>query len=80
VVSTDSGGLPEVNIHGLSGSLSPVGDTDAMAANAVAILRDEVTYQRYREGALEQARRFDLAHVLPRYEHLYETVVAAVKV
>jgi len=80
VVSTDSGGLPEVNIHGVSGLLNPVGDTDAMAANAFEILHDQATYARFREGALEQARRFDLAHVLPRYERLYEAVLATEKV
>lgn len=79
VVSTDTGGLPEVNIHGVSGLLSAVGDTEAMAANAHSILSDEITHQRYREGALEQARRFDLQIVLPRYERLYESVVATVK-
>ncbi len=79
VVSTDSGGLPEVNIHGLSGLLSPVGDPLAMAANAKEILKDEVTHQRFREGAFEQAKRFDLKHVLPRYEKLYNTVVALEK-
>lgn len=76
VVSTDSGGLPEVNIHGVSGLLSPVGDTAAMAANAAEILGDEGTYQRYRQGALDQARRFDLARILPLYEQLYQSVVA----
>ncbi|MBL7952138.1 MAG: N-acetyl-alpha-D-glucosaminyl L-malate synthase BshA [Flavobacteriales bacterium] len=80
VVSTDSGGLPEVNIHGVSGMLSPVGDTAAMAANAAAILADEATYQRYRSGALEQARSFDLGKILPLYEQLYESVVATEKV
>ncbi len=78
VVSTDTGGLPEVNIHGVSGMLSPVGDTRAMADNAYTILKDDATLQRFREGALEQARRFDLHHVLPRYEALYEQVVAEV--
>ena len=76
VVSTDGGGLPEVNIHGVSGLLSPVGDTAAMAANAKTILQDETTYQRYRTGALSEARRFDLELVLPRYEELYNSVVA----
>ncbi|MBX2972793.1 MAG: N-acetyl-alpha-D-glucosaminyl L-malate synthase BshA [Flavobacteriales bacterium] len=80
VVSTEAGGLPEVNIHGVSGLLSPVGDTAAMAVNAATILGDEATYQRYREGALEQARRFDLSRILPLYEGLYESVVATEKV
>jgi N-acetyl-alpha-D-glucosaminyl L-malate synthase BshA len=80
VVSSDTGGLPEVNIHGLSGLLGPVGDVGAMADNAYAILKDEVTHQRFREGAYEQALRYDLHKVLPRYVELYERVVSAVKV
>jgi N-acetyl-alpha-D-glucosaminyl L-malate synthase BshA len=79
VVSSDTGGLPEVNIHGVSGLLNAVGDTRTMAENAYLILKDEATQQRYREGALEQAKRFDLHHILPRYEALYEQVVAEVK-
>jgi len=79
VVSSDTGGLPEVNIHGKSGLLSPVGDTLGMADNAHLILADEASLQRYRNGALEQARSFDLHRVLPRYEQLYEEVVADVK-
>ncbi len=79
VVSTDTGGLPEVNIHGLSGLLSPVGDVEGMAANALTILHDQASRERFREGALEQARRFDLHLVLPRYEELYREVVDEVK-
>jgi L-malate glycosyltransferase len=79
VVSSDTGGLPEVNIHGVSGLLNGVGDTEAMADNAYLILKDEASQQRYREGALEQAKRFDLHHILPRYEKLYAQVVAEVK-
>ena len=76
VVSTDSGGLPEVNIHGESGLLSPVGDFRAMAANALAILGDPASQAKYRKGALAQADRFDLSLVLPIYEELYKSVVA----
>lgn len=79
VVSTDTGGVPEVNISGVSGLLSPVGDVERMAANAFEILKDEATYQRYRKGALDTARTFDLDKILPRYEALYEQVVATVK-
>jgi glycosyltransferase involved in cell wall biosynthesis len=79
VVSTDTGGLPEVNIHGVSGFLSPVGDTDGMASNAFDILKDDASLARFREGALEQAMRFDLRHVLPRYEDMYARVVEHVK-
>ncbi len=79
VVSTDTGGTPEVNIHGVSGLLSPVGDTDAMATNALAILKDEASIARFRQGAWEQAQRFDVHTVLPRYEELYARVREAIK-
>lgn len=79
VVSSDTGGLPEVNVHGESGLLNPVGDIEAMAANAFEILKDEQSRARYRKGAMDQAKRFDLHKVLPRYEALYEEVVAEVK-
>lgn len=79
VVSTDTGGTPEVNIHGVSGLLSPVGDTDAMAANALEILKDEASIARFRQGAWEQAQRFDVHKVLPRYEELYARVREAIK-
>lgn len=75
VVSTDTGGLPEVNIHGASGLLSPVGDVEAMASNARAILGTRESRERFGKGALEQARRFDLRTVLPRYEDLYQQVL-----
>lgn len=80
VVSTNVGGLPEVNRDGVSGLLSPLGDAQRMADNAYAILHDPSVHQRFREGALATAREFDLRKVLPRYEALYEQVLMAEKV
>jgi glycosyltransferase involved in cell wall biosynthesis len=79
VVSTDTGGTPEVNIHGVSGLLSSVGDTDTMAANALTILKDEESRARYRQGALDHAKRFDVHTALPRYEALYAEVLEQIK-
>lgn len=79
VVCNNTGGLPEVVVHGQSGLMSEVGDVKSMAENALTILRDGESRARYRAGALEQAGRFDLHKVLPRYEALYEEVVAEVK-
>lgn len=76
VVSTDTGGTPEVNIDGLSGLLNPVGDVDTMAANALRILGDPAAHQRFKQGALEVAGRFEVSAVLPRYEALYQRVLA----
>lgn len=80
VISSDTGGLPEVNIHGVSGLLSPVGNIEAMTDNAFTILKDDASQARFRQGAIEQASRFDLKMVLPRYEELYDQVVSGVKV
>lgn len=80
VISTNSGGLPEVNFNGISGYLSDVGDIDAMAANAVKILRDQTTLQQFKQRALEKAREFDIKNILPMYEQLYEAALAGVKI
>ncbi len=75
VISSNAGGLPEVNIHGKTGFLSDVGDVDAMAQHAITILGDDQVLQTFRKNALEQAERFDIRHILPQYEAYYEEVV-----
>ena len=75
VVSTDTRGTPEVNIEGVSGLLSPVGNVDRMAENAITIFQDNASRARFRQGALQQAASFDVGKVLPRYEALYEQVL-----
>jgi len=75
VISTNTGGIPEVNKHGVSGYLSNVGDVEDMAINALEILSNEVTLAKFREGAYEQAKRFDIHTVLPLYEELYQELI-----
>jgi N-acetyl-alpha-D-glucosaminyl L-malate synthase BshA len=75
VISTDAGGLPEVNIHGKTGFLSKVGDVEEMAQQAITILGDDQVLQQFRQNALEQAERFDIKHILPEYEAYYEEVI-----
>jgi N-acetyl-alpha-D-glucosaminyl L-malate synthase BshA len=75
VISSDVGGLPEVNIHGKTGYLSPVGDVDDMARNALSILQDDKKLQEFRGHALAQAKRFDIHNILPQYEAYYEEIV-----
>ncbi len=75
VVSSNAGGLPEVNIHGKTGLLSNVGDVEQMAKNALTILSNEETLQKFRANALEQAKRFDIKNILPLYEAYYEEVL-----
>jgi N-acetyl-alpha-D-glucosaminyl L-malate synthase BshA len=75
VISSDVGGLPEVNIHGKTGYLSPVGDVEDMARNALSILKDDKKLQTFRRHALAQAKRFDIHNILPEYEAYYEEIV-----
>jgi N-acetyl-alpha-D-glucosaminyl L-malate synthase BshA len=79
VVSTNTGGTPEVVENGVAGLLNAPGDVAAMTTNALAILADAGSLARYRAGALRSASRFDLPKVLPRYEGLYGEVVQQVK-
>lgn len=75
VISSNVGGLPEVNIHGETGYLSELGDVEDMARNAISILKDEETLEGFRARALKQARRFDLNNILPQYEKYYEHII-----
>lgn len=75
VISTNTGGLPEVNIHGVSGYLSNVGDIDDMAKNALSILCNEDTLSKFKKGAHQQAQKFDIHKILPMYEALYESLM-----
>jgi N-acetyl-alpha-D-glucosaminyl L-malate synthase BshA len=75
VISSNAGGLPEVNIHGKTGYLSPVGDAAGMAKYAIQLLQDEELLATLRKGALEQAQRFHIDNIIPLYEALYEEVI-----
>ena len=75
VISSNSGGLSEVNFDGISGYLSNVGDVDSMAENALKILADDVTLAKFRESALEIAQQFDIKNILPLYEELYHKAI-----
>ena len=71
VISTNTGGIPEVNIHGYSGFLSNVGDIDDMAINALSLLKDDTRMLQFKNQARIQASKFDIKQILPMYENLY---------
>jgi len=75
VISSDIGGLPEVNIHGTTGFMASVGDVESMASYALKLLLDDDLLSRFRQNALNQAKRFDIHNILPEYEQLYERVL-----
>ena len=72
VISSNAGGLSEVNIDGESGYLSPVGDVKEMAKNAIKILKDENEFNRLKEGAFRRAKTFDISNIIPKYELIYK--------
>ena len=75
VLSSNAGGLPEVNIHGETGFISNIGDIEDMTAHAISILADEEVLRKFRANALNQAERFDIKHILPQYESYYQEVL-----
>lgn len=75
VISTNTGGIPELNIHGKTGFMSKVGDYEDMAKNTIALLSNDELFQQFKINAYEQAKKFDLDIVLPMYEKLYEEVI-----
>lgn len=72
VVSSDAGGIGEVNTDGKSGYLCPVGDVEMMSAKALEILSDDTVLKKFKAGAKETARRFDIDLIVPAYEKCYE--------
>jgi N-acetyl-alpha-D-glucosaminyl L-malate synthase BshA len=80
VISSNAGGLPEINIHGETGYLAPVGAIQEMADFALEILKDDTTLAEFKQRAFEQACRFDIQHIVPIYEELYEKVLVPAQV
>jgi L-malate glycosyltransferase len=78
VISSDAGGMPELNIHGETGFLSKVGDVDEMAKNSIMLLQNPEMLARFRKNALAQAKRFDIHVILPQYENYYQKVIDSV--
>lgn len=76
VISSNTGGIPEVNVHGVSGFLSNVGDVEDMTKNALYILSDEKRLQMFKEQARKEALKFDLHAIVPQYEAIYEATLA----
>lgn len=75
VISTNTGGIPEVNINGETGFTSQVGDVDDMAKNAIALLKNEELLKTFKKNALKQALNFHIDKILPLYEDLYNKVL-----
>jgi N-acetyl-alpha-D-glucosaminyl L-malate synthase BshA len=71
VISTDAGGLNEININGETGYTSAIGDVESMSKNAITLLQDEAKLKTFKHNALKEAKLFDIHHIIPKYEALY---------
>lgn len=75
VVSSNSGGIPEVNHNGVTGYLSDVGNVDEMSNNVIKILSDDKVYAAFSKAAYENACKFNISSILPTYEALYKELL-----
>ncbi|MEE2954135.1 MAG: N-acetyl-alpha-D-glucosaminyl L-malate synthase BshA [Bacteroidota bacterium] len=75
IISSDTGGLPEVNMNGVTGYLSKVGDVQSMAEKSIKLLSDKNLLDIFKENAYNHSRKFDLPYILPKYEELYKKVI-----
>ena len=80
VISSNSGGIPEVNIEGVSGYLSPVGAVDEMAHNAIKIIKKDAVLAKFKKAAQEAATKFDIHKIVPFYEAIYEEALHNCKI
>ena len=79
VISSNAGGIPELNINGVTGFLNEVGDIDGMAANAIHILENQERLDAFKARALAHAKTFDIALIMPQYEAFYQEIINSSK-
>ncbi len=75
VISSNTGGIPEINIHGETGFLSNVGDVEDMAQNTLKLLRNDALMESMKKGAFKKAKTFSKENIIPLYEDLYRKVI-----
>lgn len=71
VISSDTGGLKEVNINGFSGFSCPIGDVNAMKIAAISLLKDNIMLEKFKINARKRAEDFDMHKIIPLYENIY---------
>ncbi|GAA4370565.1 N-acetyl-alpha-D-glucosaminyl L-malate synthase BshA [Hymenobacter saemangeumensis] len=76
VVSTNAGGIPELNVHGVTGTVSAIGDVADMVKNALFILDDE-NLPRFKDAARARAEEFEIGQIVPMYEECYRSAIEA---
>jgi len=75
VISSNTGGIPEVNVHGVSGFLSDVGDVGDMSKNAIYILEDSKRLSQFKANAKRESEKYEIHKIVPLYEAVYESTL-----
>ena len=78
IISSNAGGIPEVNLNGKTGFISDIGDTDSMISNAMSLLSNPQKHKLFKKQAKLQAKKFDLESVVNSYERIYNDAVATI--
>ena len=78
IISSDAGGIPEVNKHGKTGYLSKIGDTESMTLNALSLLQNESLHKSFKRQAEQRAEKFNLETVVNQYESIYVDAIETV--
>lgn len=76
VISSNTGGIPEVNREGVTGFLSNVGDVEEMSKNAIYVLSDAERLRTFKENARKEAEKFDIHNIVPQYEAIYQRTLS----
>ena len=79
VISSNAGGISEVNIDGVSGYLADIGDVDTMVVRAKELLSNDVLHAQFKKQAKEQASKFSLEKIIGKYETIYSDAVASIQ-
>ena len=72
IISTNVGGLPEVNVEGISGFLFNLGDIQKMSLKAIEVLKDDILLKKMKDGAHNTAKKYDIKKIIPQYEEVYK--------
>ncbi|MDA8571169.1 N-acetyl-alpha-D-glucosaminyl L-malate synthase BshA [Schleiferiaceae bacterium] len=79
VISSNAGGIREVNVHGVTGYLATIGDVETMASYSLKLLQNPELHQEFRNNAYERAKEFSMDTIVPKYEEVYNRALSSIQ-
>ena len=79
VISSNAGGIREVNVHGVTGFLATIGDVETMANYSLELLQNPELHQEFRNNAYERAKEFSMDTIVPKYEEVYNRALSSIQ-